>query len=239
MGEELATVGDDGLPTTDMPTLYAYGKRRKEAAIVHDCRLRVSYVPSPMLKRMQLLDTPGVDANEAHDDRTAYVLAAGLANYALLVVGDFGHPLPAERALMRSLDRYAIPFSVIINSRERWCSGASGWRTDLERIRLSWEACLQTSASTAFPIAAGWSVWPCVAAWADVNEQRHRLRVRPYQMAFPCIPSDMAGLRQESDVNAVRSFVFGVTDDERRLPLLTTIGSILRLLRHDEVNAPC
>lgn len=130
--DALAKVGGRGMSVTDVKTHYKYGpkfvvKAMKDGAVVQKMENVEKYkyftpsghideivvqVKNNALKEYNLLDTPGLDANE--QDTALALNAVDDCDFALLVLRNRGVS-QTEKSLARSLYAKHVPFVVLIN----------------------------------------------------------------------------------------------------------------------------
>lgn len=130
--DSIAKVGGNGMSVTDVNTRYTYGsgfvaKAIKNGEVVQKMKNAEKYkyfsvsehvdevvlqIKNNALKEYDLLDTPGLDANE-HDTEVA-LNGIEKCDFAILVLRNKGIS-QTEKVLARSLNTMHIPFVVLVN----------------------------------------------------------------------------------------------------------------------------
>lgn len=130
--DSLAKVGGKGMSVTDVNTRYTYGqefivKAIKDGKVVQEMRNAEKYkyfrvservdevvlqIKNNVLKEYDLLDTPGLDANEQDTEQALNSIVK--CDFAILVLRNKGSS-QTEKALAKSLYTKHIPFVVLIN----------------------------------------------------------------------------------------------------------------------------
>lgn len=117
----------------------------------------------PLLKDVEIVDTPGFDANE-NDTRCALDSIEG-ADYILLVVNNKGLSAP-EKEILKEVAKLKLPFSVIMNCMNhggRWNPHSQTNTEICDEIVASIENV--GSGTRCYPIAGNQKVWPCNLLW--------------------------------------------------------------------------
>lgn len=146
LGLNIAPTGGFGLKVTTYRTLYLYGEELRvsyldsRGEILHSHKLRsisdIEYrqgteslrveCPSPLLRNINLIDTPGFNAND-EDDRTAlnaiYDFDMALVLVKNKTISTF------EKAILSYLKKVAVPFFLVINCMDE---GDDLWNPESE-----------------------------------------------------------------------------------------------------------
>lgn len=183
---EFRLVGDDGsVRPTDKATL--------EAVALSDANDGVAFceiaTPSPLLRDVNLVDTPGFDANEKDTERTVAYLHD--VDFLFFVVGgnNRGSLNDAERRALRRIVETGKAFSILYN-----CCDGNNWSPSDDATR----ACVQSLSAT----LRSWGVDPFAV---DENGI-----VLPVNLAWYWTSLVLRGLDE-------RGALFEETDAERRL----------------------
>lgn len=187
LDERIAPTGGKGVATTQIQTIYQYGQRFMLEVAKHGAKagvqdwLETDFRPDdfiygaegfesiaaakvslwkPLLQHVNLIDTPGIDANEQDTGRA--MIALDKADFVLVLLENHGMR-DSELHLLSEIRERCLPFSVIVNCRinegKFWHPGHNA------EIVEDIETQLANHGITPVPVTGGKSVWPCNLIW--------------------------------------------------------------------------
>ena len=245
---EYRLVGDDGIArTTDRATLEATALSEENDGVAF-CEIAL---PSPLLRDVDLVDTPGFEANDKDTQRTkAYLKNLDFLFFVVGGGGNRGALNEAERLVLRRIIDTGRPFSILYN-----CCDSNNWSPEDEATLAcvrSLNAALRNEGVDPFAVDASGIVLPVNLGWywtalvlggldergsffAETDaERRLRKRVANY---FYDDGLDANVLREASNIDAVMRYVAAPPNPiaflKARLPRPT-----LTLERRDEEERP-
>jgi hypothetical protein len=175
----------DGLPTTHLATRYTYGEIEtvtlkrpngtEEPTGLHafmenyqhgnlcDFTEAIITVHRPLLKDVDLIDTPGFDANRADEERA--LAAVKESDFALLVLSNKGWSQPEGSVLrqIREITKSRTPCAILVNccDQQRWDPASVA----NEKIAGEIQAEINAAGLIPLEVVAGHLAWRCNLAW--------------------------------------------------------------------------